>query len=230
MLVAMETPASAWPNYRPLADIALLVEFGDTAEPAIHNRVIAFDAAIGAAKLPGVLETVPSYATLMIHYDPVATDYYALKTAITSLANAARAAQTTPTEHVIPVCYEADNAPDLAAVAEQRGMSVESVIAQHLSGDYRVYMYGFAPGYAYLGGVPASLDLPRKPVPVRSRPVGSVMIAGGQCIVTTLPMPTGWWVIGRSPAAILRPESPKPFLFDPGDRIRFRRIASFDAP
>jgi inhibitor of KinA len=67
--------------------------------------------------------------------------------------------------------------------------------------------------------------LPRKSEPVRSRPVGSVMIAGGQCLVTTLPMPTGWWVIGLSPFQILRPDDEKPFVFEVGDRIRFQRIS-----
>jgi inhibitor of KinA len=229
MVAAMHYPTPDWPIYLPLADIGLLVEFGDSVDPATNGRVIAFDAAVHAARLPGVLETVPSYATLMINYDPVATDFDTLRAAVAPLAAAARAANTTPAEHIIPVCYEGDNAPDLAEVAARLGMSTEAVIAAHLAGEYRVYMYGFAPGYAYLGGVPAALELPRKAVPVRGRPVGSVMIAGGQCLVTTLPMPTGWWVIGRSPVAILRPEAPRPFLFEPGDRIRFTRIARFDA-
>lgn len=229
MIAIMIAAPPALPTFRPLADTGLLVEFGDSVDPAIHARVIAFDTAVAAARLPGVLETVPSYATLMILYDPLATDYEALRAAVAPLAAAARPALAAPARHLIPVCYEGDDAPDLTAVADRLGMSTEAVIAAHLAGDYRVYMYGFAPGYAYLGGVPAALDLPRKAVPVRSRPVGSVMIAGGQCIVTTLPMPTGWWVIGRSPAAILQPESSRPFLFEPGDRIRFQRIGRFDA-
>ncbi len=217
-----------WPHYRPLADIGLLVEFGDCIDEAVHRRIIAFDRAVQAASLPGVVETVPSYATLMIVYDPLLTDLDTLLAAVRPLAAAAGDTVTSPTEHSIPVCYDAECGPDLAATAEMLGLGTDAIIAAHLGGQYRVYMYGFAPGYAYLGGVPALLDLPRKPVPVRSRPVGSVMIAGGQCIVTTLPMPTGWWVIGRSPAAILRPEASRPFLFEPGDTVRFRRIARFD--
>ena len=92
-------------------------------------------------------------------------------------------------------------------------------------------MVGFAPGYAYMDGVPAALQLPRKAVPVRSRPVGTVMIAGGQCLITTLPMPTGWWVIGQTRTPVLRLNDPQPFLLQPGDRVRFRRVdrAEFDA-
>jgi inhibitor of KinA len=85
-------------------------------------------------------------------------------------------------------------------------------------------MYGFAPGYAYMGGVPLALQLPRKPVAERGHPVGSVIIAGPQCLITTLPMPTGWWVIGRTPLAVLDPLGERPFRFDPGDTIRFERM------
>jgi inhibitor of KinA len=87
-------------------------------------------------------------------------------------------------------------------------------------------MYGFAPGYAYLAGVPEEIRLPRKQAAVRDISAGSVIIAGPQCLVTTLTMPTGWWIIGRSPTRILRGEDVnRPFLFDVGDRVRFRRIS-----
>ena len=201
---------------------------GDAMDEATHRRVIAFDTAVQAAALPGVTETVPSYVTLLIVYDPLLTDHDTLLAAVRPLAETAREAATSPTEHDIPVCYDDACGPDLAASAAALGLSTDAVVAAHLGAEYRVYMYGFAPGYAYMDGVPAPLHLPRKAVPVRSRPIGSVMIAGGQCIVTTLPMPTGWWVIGRSPAAILRPETARPFLFEPGDIVRFRRIARFE--
>ena len=120
--------------------------------------------------------------------------------------------------------YRQYAAPDLAAAAEALGITPEALIEQHLAGDYRVYMYGFAPGYAYLGGVPEAIHLPRKPAAVRGYPVGSVMIAGAQCLITTLPMPTGWWVIGRTAVRVLDADAERPFLFDPGDRVRFTRV------
>jgi inhibitor of KinA len=85
-------------------------------------------------------------------------------------------------------------------------------------------MYGFAPGYAYLAGVPDAIRLPRKPAPLRGIPAGSVIIAGPQSLVTTLTMPTGWWIIGHSPTRILSEDPERPFLFDVGDTVRFRRI------
>ncbi|RIK85155.1 MAG: hypothetical protein DCC69_11055 [Hyphomicrobiales bacterium] len=132
----------------------------------------------------------------------------------------------------VEVCYDADLAPDLAAVAEASGLTPEEVVAAHLRGDYGVSMYGFAPGCAYLAGVPEEIRLPRKQAAIRGVPAGSVIIAGPQCLVTTLTMPTGWWIVGRSPTRILREEdADRPFLFDVGDRVRFRRIAreAFDA-
>ena len=122
----------------------------------------------------------------------------------------------------------ADLAPDLESVAGACNLSVEQVIAAHLAGDYAVYLYGFAPGYAYLAGTPRSIQLPRKPAPVRDVPAGTVIIAGPQCIVTTLQMPAGWWRIGRSPTPILREDEARPFLFDVGDRVCFKRITRND--
>jgi inhibitor of KinA len=132
----------------------------------------------------------------------------------------------------VRICYDAELAPDLPRVAEATGLDPEAVIAAHLAGDYRVYMYGFAPGYAYLAGVPEPIRLPRKTAPVRDVAAGSVLIAGPQCLVTTFIMPTGWWIIGRSPTRILDGgEGSRPFLFDVGDSVRFTRIdrATFEA-
>ena len=127
--------------------------------------------------------------------------------------------------HLIPMCADTDLAPDLVAAAEALGMTPEALIEAHLGAEYRVYMYGFAPGYAYMDGVPEALHLPRKAIPVRSRPIGSVMIAGGQCLITTLEMPTGWWVVGQTKVPILRINSSDSFLFKPGDRVRFQSVS-----
>lgn len=125
----------------------------------------------------------------------------------------------------VDVCYDPDFSPDLESVAEACGLTPEQVIAAHLSGEYSVYMYGFAPGYAYLAGVPASIQVPRKQTAVRDIPAGSVLVAGPQCLITTLKMPTGWWIIGRSPTKILDAKAlDRPFLFDVGNTVRFRRV------
>ncbi|MEN9409385.1 MAG: hypothetical protein RL216_1359 [Pseudomonadota bacterium] len=210
----------------PVADRALLVEFGDAVDEAVHDRVRALDSALRAAAVPGVLEIVPAMVNLLIVFDPVATDHAAVSHSVRPLLDGLSHTGNPVALHEIPVCYDGDYGRDLAAVSAQTGLDAEAVIAAHLAGDYSVYMYGFAPGYAYLSGVPEAIRLPRKSSPVRAIPAGSVIIAGGQCLVTTLTMPTGWWVIGRTSARVLTEDPARPFLFDVGDRVRFRRVAA----
>lgn len=207
------------PELRPVGDMGVLLVFGSAVEPEVFDRILALDAALNAAPLPGMVETVPAYVTLLIVYDPLVTTFDAVAAAACARLAGVTGAAVTGRTHEIPMVF--DGAPDLDTVAERTGLSVDAVIGAHLAAEYRVYMYGFAPGYAYMDGVPAALQLARKPVPVRSRPVGTVMIAGGQCLITTLPMPTGWWVIGQTDVQVLRMDDPEPFLFRPGDRVRF---------
>lgn len=211
------------PTVRPMGETAILIDFGGDISTETNERVVALDRALAAQPPAGMVETVPAYVALMIVFDPLVTDGEQIAAHALALSDGTATAPRTPREHVIPVSYKADCAPDLIAVAKATGLAPDEVIRQHLSGEYRVFMYGFGPGYAYLGGVPAPLQLPRKPRAERGHPIGSVIIAGPQCLITTLPMPTGWWVIGHTTATILDPEREQPFLFDPGDVIRFER-------
>ena len=217
-------PTPDHPRFTPVAERGLLVEFGEAISDGAHLAVLALDQALARTPSPGVGEAVPAFASLLVTFDPVVTDHPAVEQALRHLLTRRAETAHTPTLHEVAVCYDADLAPDLADVARQTGLTPEAVIAAHLAGEYRVYMYGFAPGYAYLAGVPPALRLDRKPAAVRGIGAGSVLIAGPQCIVSTLTMPTGWWIIGRSPTAILLPDPARPFLFDVGDRVRFRRI------
>ena len=137
----------------------------------------------------------------------------------------------TGTTRQVQVCYDDPAfAPDLGAVAKATGLSEDAVINAHLTGDYKVLMYGFAPGYAYLAGVAEAIQVPRKQSAVRDVPAGSVIIAGPQALVTTVTMPTGWSIIGRSPTQIFTGREDNPFLMDVGDKVVFERIskAEFD--
>lgn len=211
------------PVFRPVGAGAVLADFGGAIDEALFARVVALDRALSADMPVGLVETVPAYTSLLLVFDPLVTDHVAIEAHAATLVQPA-ADLAGSTVHEVPVCYEGSAAPDLAAVADRLGISAEAVIAAHLAGDYRVFMYGFAPGYAYLGGVPEALRLPRKAAAVRGHPVGSVMVAGPQCLITTLPMPTGWWVIGRTPLRVLDADADRPFLFEPGDRVRFTRV------
>ncbi len=210
------------PVAKPVGDTGLLFEFGTEIDPTVFDHILALDHILADDPPIGMLESVPAYVSLLIVYDPLLTDAAILEGEVRRRIGRAGGPAALGSDHVIPMCFDDDLAPDLDEAAARLQMSPDAVIAAHLAAEYRVYMYGFAPGYAYMDGVPAALHLPRKAVPVRSRPVGSIMIAGGQCLITTLPMPTGWWVIGATAMPVLRPDAAQIFLFQPGDRVRFR--------
>lgn len=213
-----------YPRLRPVADVGVMVEFGESISEEINAAVLTLDKELAAHSFYGFTEAVPAYCSIFVGYDPLLTELTTVKAHVSALIASMSVSAPQGRLHQIPVCYDPPFEPDLASVAEQVGLSPEAVIDAHLAGAYRVYMYGFAPGYAYLGGVPDRIQLPRKPSPVRDIPAGSVLIAGPQCLVTTITMPTGWWIIGRSPTQILRPQHDVPFLFEVGDKIRFYRV------
>ena len=213
---------SRLPAFRPVAEHGLLVEFGDRIDDASHDAVLALDRALAAQPFVGFAEAVPAYVNILVRFDPMVTDHRAVEAALRALLGSAPAAGVQGARRVVDVVYDG---PDLVEVARRSGLSVEAVIAAHLGGDYQVALYGFAPGYAYLSGVPEAIRLPRKEAALRGIAAGSVIVAAGQCIVTTLTMPTGWWIIGHSPTVILDPQGARPFLFDVGDRVQFRRVA-----
>ncbi len=213
---------SGFPIFRAVAEHGLLVEFGARIDDVTHAAVLALDRALAANPFAGFAEAVPAYVNLLVRFDPMVTDLRAVEAALRALIKATPTEGVQGTRRVVDVVYDG---PDLDEVARRCGLSPEAVIAAHLGGDYQVALYGFAPGYAYLSGVPKAIALPRKEAAVRGVASGSVIIAAGQCIVTTLTMPTGWWIIGHSPTEILDPQGARPFLFDVGDRVAFRWVA-----
>ncbi|MFT4915628.1 MAG: inhibitor of KinA [Lentimonas sp.] len=212
------------PQFKAIADHALLVTFADEINEAAHATVIALDKAIAAAPPVGMIETVPALVNLLVSFDPVITDHVLVEASVRACLTNLEIQTIAGVQRRVQVCYETPFGPDLDSVAAAKGLSTEAVIKAHLNGDYHVLMYGFSPGYAYLSGVTEDIQLPRKLAPVRDVPAGSVIIAGPQCLVTTLTMPTGWSIIGRSPTRILTNDPSHPFLFDVGDRVTFDRI------
>jgi inhibitor of KinA len=220
--------ASEFPRLRFVGDAGILVEFGDCVDEAVHERVLSLDSLLLQNPRDGLTGSIPSYAALLVNYDPCLLDPSEVQAHICGLLKKPSMTSRAVRTHEIPVCYHPIYAPDLEDVAAQTGLRPADVVEAHLSATYRVYMYGFAPGFAYLGGILPPIQIPRRPAPVRGVPAGSLIIAGPQCIVTTLEMPSGWWNIGRSPAAILRPEHDQPFLFGVGDKVRFIEIEPDD--
>ena len=219
------------PRLLDAGEAALVVEFGTTVDPAISDRVLALDDALGADPPEGLRERVPTYRSLMLHYDPLVLDRDTLADRVRTLAAGDAARAATPTLWTLPCCYDAPHGEDIAQVAERTGLSPEAVVSTHAGATYRVYMYGFAPGFAYLGGLPKTLAVPRRASPRPPHPANAVVIGGGLAAVATVPMPTGWYVIGATPARLYAPERDPSFFVGAGDLIRFEPVdaAAFEA-
>jgi KipI family sensor histidine kinase inhibitor len=210
----------------PAGDSALLVELGDAIDEALNRRVHALDAALSAAKLAGVREMVPTYRSILVHFDPLISNRAALGAQITALAATCDSVRLAARSWKVPVAYGGEHGVDLGDVAAAAGLSTEAVIGLHSGAEYVVYMIGYSPGFAYLGGLPDALHLPRRPSPRLMTPAGSIMQGGMQAAISPLAMPSGWHLLGRTPALAYDPRRAEPFLFRPGDRIRFEPIAA----
>jgi KipI family sensor histidine kinase inhibitor len=212
--------------FRPLAESGLLVEFDDAIDLAITTRVMAVVAAIDAAMLPGLLDVVPSYRTILLSFDPLRTVGETIAAEVRRWAVRSAATETPPAREVtIPVAYGGEHGPDLAGVAAHTGLAAADVIARHAAADYVVACMGFAPGFAFLVGLPPELATPRRSNPRIRVPAGSVGIGGAQTGVYPLATPGGWHLIGRTPSRLFDLDRAEPFLLGPGDRVRFRAIA-----
>jgi inhibitor of KinA len=207
-------------------DTALVVEFGDTVDRELNARVLALDAAIAQAGIAGVVETVPTFRSLMVHYDPRTTSAAALREAIRPLLDREGGARARRRVWTIPVCYEGGCAPDLDEVAERTGRSREEVVALHAEPVYRVYMLGFLPGFPYLGDLPEPLRLPRRENPRTRVPAGSVAIAISLSAVYPVESPGGWHLIGNTPVTFFDLGRDPPALLAPGDGVRFRPVTA----
>jgi KipI family sensor histidine kinase inhibitor len=214
----------AFPRFLHAGESALVVEYGDTIDPEIHDRVLALDRAIADAAIPGILETVPTYRSLLVNYDPERLEPTALIELIRSLPTAASDSSRAPRRWIVPACYAPALALDLAFVAGSLGLAIDKVVALHSSAAYRIYMYGFAPGFAYLGGLPKALDISRRTEPRPRVPPNCLLIAGGQALISTVPMPTGWHVVGRTPERFFSLGREPIFLAAVGDEVTFEAV------
>jgi len=212
-------------RFRLAGDRGLLAEYGDTISPEVNRKVRQVAAALEAQPLRGVIEVIPTYRSLFLLYDPMATSPEELQAALLELEERLTEVEIPPPREVeIPVCYGGEFGPDLAFVAESHGLSPEEVIRLHCQPLYQVYMVGFTPGFPFLGGLPKELHTPRRPTPRERVPAGSVGIAGEQTGIYPIESPGGWQLIGRTPLKVFDPNRPDPFLLKAGDLVRFRPI------
>jgi inhibitor of KinA len=208
------------------SDSSLLVIFGDSISPELNREVVALFHSLRAAALPAVRDLHPAYASLLIDFDPLQMTHAELRSVVEGLYKDA-------TEHPaksnavveIPVCYGGEFGPDLTDVACHCGKNAEEVVRIHTSGECVVYFLGFAPGFAYLGGMSPEIAAPRLGTPRKLVPAGSVGIAGNQTGIYAIDSPGGWRLIGRTPLTLFDPGSPQPARLQPGDRVRFVAIS-----
>lgn len=215
-------------------DCALVVEFGDTIDRALSDRVLRLAARVRAAQaagvVAGVVEMVPTYRSLMVHYDPVTTGDETLRTQLAALLDDASAAAASARLWRVPACYDAAHAPDLHEVAQRTGLAPEEVVHLHAQTLFHVYMIGFVPGYPYMGDLPAALVLPRRADPRVRVPPGSIAIASTMTAVYPIESPGGWHLIGATPvrlfdaARVSTQGAGRPALFSPGDKVRFEPV------
>ncbi|WP_175775178.1 5-oxoprolinase subunit PxpB [Burkholderia anthina] len=205
-------------------DCAVTVEFGDTIERALSERVLRLGARVREQLPPGVIEAVPTFRSLMVHYDPLATDRASVVAQLETLLDDGAAAQASATLWRIPACYEGDCAPDLDDVAARTGLAPRDVVRLHADTLFHVYMIGFVPGYPYMGDLPAQLVLPRRADPRVRVPPGSIAIASTMTAIYPLESPGGWHLIGTTPVRLFDAASASPSLLRPGDKVRFEPV------
>jgi inhibitor of KinA len=222
----------------PLGDCALSIDFGNVIDEETNNRVLALYRQLKGLPLPYLIDLVPAYSSLSVHYNTVALlkDSEDNTTAFETVSELVRQLlereaineEKEGGRHIkVPVCYAPRYATDLEALAHHKGLTTEEVVRLHTGGTYKVYMLGFLPGFAYMGGVDERISMERKAAP---RPVaaGAVGIAGGQTGIYPLASPGGWQVIGRTPLKLFHKKSDHPVLFAPGDTITFYSITEHE--
>jgi 5-oxoprolinase (ATP-hydrolysing) subunit B len=207
------------PRIHPLGDTALVCESAPPATLDCQRRIWAL--AEIARLMPHVVEVVPGMNNLTIVFDPLQADYEALASELEAGWERAGVTNDAGADIEIPVFYDG---PDLADVAKHAGLSVDEVVKRHSDAEYVVFFLGFQPGFAYLGGLDASLHMPRRPEPRLEVPAGSVGIGGAQTGIYPAVSPGGWQLLGRTEVRLFDPSRNPPTLMQPGDRVRFKPV------
>jgi KipI family sensor histidine kinase inhibitor len=222
------TTQSNLPRLLPVGDTGLSVEFGDAIDPTANQTVASLDRALAVAELPGLIETVPSFRSLLVVYEPAIVPWDVLRQQVQALLAKPSAAETPQGRRwSIPMAYEPPFGEDLAEAASILGLAEDQVVALHAGAEFRVYMLGFQPGLPNLGGLPAELRLSRRTAPRAPVPPRSVAIGGVQGAIFPMATPTGFYMLGRTPVRPFdRRRRDNPALFRPGDIIRFSPISA----
>ncbi|NJE07924.1 5-oxoprolinase subunit PxpB [Thermococcus sp. M39] len=213
-----------FPQFKPAGDSALVIIFGDRIDEGINKKVHAVANAIEKASPDWLIEVVPTYTSIYVYYDPLKLSYQEALDAIKPFLSA-EPKEEKPRIVEIPTVYGGEFGPDIEFVAQHNGLTIDDVIEIHSKPLYRVYMLGFTPGFAYLGGMDERIATPRLEKPRLKVPAGSVGIAGKQTGIYPIESPGGWRLIGRTPLRLFTPEKDPPTLLQPGDYVKFVPIS-----
>ena len=206
-------------------DSSILLQFGNTIDPAINRKIAATVQLMREQHINGVTDVIPAFCSLLINYDPRVISYEQIKRRMEALVKIdVTAGDTRKRVFEIPVCYGGEYGPDIQNIADHAGLSVEEVIQIHTSRDYLIYMLGFLPGFTYLGGLDERIHTPRLANPRIRIPAGSVGIGGSQTGIYPMDSPGGWQLMGLTPVKTYDPDREVPILVEAGDYIRFVAI------
>jgi KipI family sensor histidine kinase inhibitor len=209
-----------------MGDRGLLLEFGDEISRGISEKVRRMTLAIRAEAMEGIVETVPTYRSLLLLYNPMILSVEDLKKRLSRIEEGLQQIRLPePRLTRIPVVYGGVYGPDLEEVARYHQISPEEVMQLHCSKPYLIYMIGFMPGFPYMGELPEALVTPRLKTPRLSVPKGSVAIAQRQTGIYSIRSPGGWQVLGRTPVELFDPEKDPPALLQMGDFVQFHPIS-----
>jgi len=219
-------PQELWyPRFQLASDCSLLVTFGDGISRKHHSDVVRLFELLRSEQNPAIRNIHPAYSSLLVSFDPLLVSPAEFEAFVRSLINRIDSVGSLPLRNVeIPVCYDSAFGPDLKSVAAHNNISIEEAIQLHSSPRYVVYFLGFAPGFPYLGELPARLVTPQLPTPRVKIPAGSVAIGGNQTGVYPVSTPGGWRIIGRTPLTLFQPDRKPPVLLQMGDTVQFKPI------
>lgn len=209
-------------------DSALVIEFGSEISEEINREIRFVTDALDGAHLDGVLDLIPAYRSILVNFDPLVLPARGIEDFVTALVkNRSKEAASSGGDVVeIPVLYGGEMGPDLDFISRHTGLEKDEVIRLHSCAVYLIYMLGFTPGFAYLGGMPKELSTPRLAKPRAVIPAGSVGIAAGQTGIYPVESPGGWQLLGRTPLKVFNYERSEPFLLSAGDYLKFVPVSA----
>ncbi len=208
----------------PCGDTAFSVQFGDRIDRSLSARVMRLHALIRQDKPPGIVETVPTFRSLLVHYDPLRTSQAELLSAIRPMLDQLGTTSSEGTVWRLPVCYDPSFGIDLSAISRLTGLSPDEIVSVHSSTRHYVYMVGFAPGHPYMGDLPESLTVPRREDPRTEVSAETVATAVGMTVIYPFASPSGWHIVGRTPVPIFDPNREPPVLLKAGDTVLWQPI------